>query len=178
MNGVDKCDQFLASYSFCHETVKCLKKVFVRMFELSWQLSIVWWFFLKYWVWRKYQSHKLYRVELTHQLVQRLLDCKASSENSYYCAGRWPAKMNEVHLVGKHCCVLCGYKKKDRKYARKKTNYCARCDKFVCKDCFELYHTKSNPVWKHLEYFWYSFLFIFITWHIYNIVFSKRAVDN
>ena len=65
--------------------------------------------------------------------------------------------MNEVHLVGKHypeskhplrkCCVLCGYKKKDRKYARKKTsNYCARCDKFVCKNCFELYHTKSNPV--------------------------------
>ena len=42
MNGVDKCDQFLASYSFCHKTVKWLKKVFVRMFELSWQLSIVW----------------------------------------------------------------------------------------------------------------------------------------
>ena len=65
--------------------------------------------------------------------------------------------MNEVHLVGKHypeskhplrkCCVLCVYKKKDRKYTRKKaSNYCARCDKFVSKDCFGLYHTKSNPV--------------------------------
>ena len=95
-------------------------------------------------------SRKLYRVELIHQLVQPLLDCKAPGEISYYCAGRRPAKMNEVHLVGKHypeskhlwrkCCVLCGYKKKDRKYARKKTsNYCAKCDNFLYKDCFELY---------------------------------------
>ena len=63
--------------------------------------------------------------------------------------------MNEVRLVGKHyqeskhplrkCCVLCGYKKKDGNYARKKTsNSCAKCDKFVCKDCFELYPTKIN----------------------------------
>ena len=67
-------------------------------------------------------SRKLYRVELIHQLVQPLLDCKASDEISYYCAGRRPAKVNEVHLVGKHypesknlwrkCCVLCGIRKK------------------------------------------------------------------
>ena len=50
----------------------------------------------------KYQSHKLYRVELIHQLVQSLLDYKASSEISYFGAGRRPAEMNEVRLVGKH----------------------------------------------------------------------------
>ena len=104
----------------------------------------------------KYQSHKLYRVQLIHQIVQPLLDFKASGEISYYCAGRRSAKMNEVHLVGKHypeskhpskkCCVLCGYKKKDGKYARKKTsNYSVKCDKFLCKDRFELYRNESNP---------------------------------
>ena len=90
------------------------------------------------------------------RFLSKLLDCKASSEISYYGAGRRPAEMNDVRLVGKHYpeskhllrkwYVLCGYKKKKGKYARKKTsNYCAKCDKFVCKDCFELYHTKSNP---------------------------------
>ena len=42
------------------------------------------------------------------------------------------------------CCV--DTRKKKGKYARKKTSdYCAKCDKFLCKDCFELYHTKGNP---------------------------------
>ena len=81
------------------------------------------------------------------RFLSKLLDCKASGEISYYGAGRRPAEMNNVRLVGKHypesrhpfkkCCVLCGYKKKDGKYARKKTsNYCANCDKCVCKDGF------------------------------------------
>ena len=58
----------------------------------------------------------------------KLLDCKVSDEISYYDAGKRPAEMNDVRLVGKHypeskhplrkCCVLCGYKKKDGKYAR------------------------------------------------------------
>ena len=88
--------------------------------------------------------------------LSKLLDCKASGEISYYGAGRRPAEMNDVRLVGKHypeskhslrkCGVLCGYKKKDGKYARKKiSNHCAKCEKFVCEDCFELYRTKSNP---------------------------------
>lgn len=34
MNGVDKCDQYLASYPFCRKTVKWWKKVFVHLFEL------------------------------------------------------------------------------------------------------------------------------------------------
>ena len=78
----------------------------------------------------KYQTHKLYRVELIHQPVQPLLDCKASGEISYYSVGRWPPKMNEVHLVGKHYpeskhplrkyCMLCGYKYKDGKHPLKK----------------------------------------------------------
>ena len=90
------------------------------------------------------------------RFLLKLLDFKASGEISYYGTGGRPAEMNDVRLVGKHypeskhplrkCGVLCGYKKKDGKYACKKTsNYCVKCDKFVCKDCFELYHTKSNP---------------------------------
>ena len=77
--------------------------------------------------------------------LSKLLDWKASSGISYCGARRRPAEMNDVSLVGKHYPerkhplrkydVLCGYKKKDGKYAPKKTsNYCAKWDKFVCKD--------------------------------------------
>jgi len=37
MNGVDKCDQYLASYTFCRKTIKWWKKVFVRV--LNWLSS-------------------------------------------------------------------------------------------------------------------------------------------
>ena len=135
--------------------MKWWKKVFVIIFQLAVINSMVIYFRNNPEFAAKYQSHKLCRVQLIHQLAQPLLDCKASGEISYYGAGRRPAKINEVRLVVKHypeskhllkkCCLLCGYKKKGGKYAYKKiSNYCAKCDKFVCKDCFELYHTKSN----------------------------------
>ena len=64
------------------------------------------------------------------RFFSELFDCKEFGEISYYSAGRRPAKINDVRLVGKHypeskhplrkCCVLCRYKQKDRKYARKK----------------------------------------------------------
>ena len=69
MNGVDKCDQFLPSYTFCCKTVKWWKKVFVRMFELSVINSMVIYNKNNPVFAAKYQSHKLYRVELIHQLV-------------------------------------------------------------------------------------------------------------
>ena len=69
--------------------------------------------------------------------------------------GRRPSSIN-VRMKGKHfsssrhpvrrrCCV-CGYKKgASGQYKDTKTsNYCVKCDKFLCKSCFETYHTKSN----------------------------------
>ena len=76
MNGVDKCDQFLVSYPLCRKTVKWWKQVFVRMFELAVINSVVIYFRNNPEFAGKYQSHKLYRAELIHQLVQPLLNCK------------------------------------------------------------------------------------------------------
>ena len=69
--------------------------------------------------------------------------------------GRRPSSI-DVRMKGKHfsssrhpvcrrCCV-CGYKKGvSGQYKDTKTsNYCVKCDKFLCKSCFETYHTKSN----------------------------------
>ena len=40
-------------------------------------------------------------------------------------------------------CVCCGYKKgTNKKHKDTKTNFCVKCDKFVCKSCFEFYYTK------------------------------------
>ena len=56
------------------------------------------------------------------RFLSKLLDCKAPGKISYYGAGRRPAEMNDMRLVGKHypeskhplrkCGALCGYKKK------------------------------------------------------------------
>ena len=43
-------------------------------------------------------------------------------------------------------CTACGYKTdKNGKQSRKKTsNYCEKCDLYICKDCFEKFHTRSK----------------------------------
>ena len=155
MNGVDRCDQYLASYTFCRKTIKWWKKIFIRVFELS-VINAMILYHLNYPEKEaKYQSHKKFRLELVHQLVQPLLDVKAE-RNVYGTPGRCP-DVNAARLQGKHfpeskhpdrkCCVVCGYKKKrNGKVAYTKTsNYCAKCEKFLCKNCFAGYHTKSNP---------------------------------
>ena len=43
-------------------------------------------------------------------------------------------------------CAVQMQEEKKGKYASKKTsNHCAKCEEFVCKDCYEFYHIKSNP---------------------------------
>ena len=69
--------------------------------------------------------------------------------------GRGPSSV-DVRMKGKHfsssrhpirrrCCV-CGYKKgASGQYKDTNTsNYCVKCDKFLCKSCFETCYTKSN----------------------------------
>ena len=62
----------------------------------------------------------------------------------------------ENRLIGKHfaeskypqgkTCTSCGYKKdaKGRQSRKKTYNFCRKCDRFICKDCFQQYHTKSK----------------------------------
>jgi len=154
MNGVDKCDQYLSSYTFCRKTVKWWKKVFVRVFELCVINSMIIYFKKHPEFQQKYQSHKKFREMLVHDLVQPLLDKISSGEIVY--GKRKPNDIAANRLTGKHfsvskfperkACHNCGHSKSKNGYKGKKTNmYCPKCDKFICKACFEPYHTLSNP---------------------------------
>ena len=100
---------------------------------------------------RDHPQYKLFKLGNLPQLLNEV------------CAKRYKSNQNlsaDEQIVGTRCRVqfiqympkkptkfglVCSVDK-DEKYARKKTlNYCVKCDKFVCKDCFELYHTKSTP---------------------------------
>ena len=78
-------------------------------------------------------------------MVQPLLDERADS-NSNNSIGTF-GTFDEQCLYGKHFAVNCGYQKgPDGKQTRTKTcNFCNKCQKYICTDCFEMYHTKSNP---------------------------------
>ena len=90
-------------------------------------------------------------------MVQPLLDTRENWETSNILStpGR-PADTDVLHLRGKHfpismypkpkTCTACGYKTdKNYKQPRKKTsNYCEKCDLYVCKDCFEKFDSRSK----------------------------------
>ena len=100
---------------------------------------------------QKRQAHRAYRTMLIHELVQSLLDLK-NSEIVW-----WQTTTHEKRLKRKHfpsnrhhqrkCCAVCAYTRNTKgKQSRKNTsNYCVKCDKFICKDCFENFHVKCNP---------------------------------
>ena len=139
---------------FSRKTIKWWKKVFVRLFEFSVINNMIIYHNRHPDLANKYQSHKKYREELIHELVQPLLDRKVD-ENVYPVTGPRPIAINDNRLQGKHfpeskhpqrkTCTLCGYKKKNGKQIKKKTsNFCVKCEKFICKGSFEKYHTQRT----------------------------------
>ena len=130
--------------------------MFFRLFELCIINAMVLHFAANTDFAKRRQAHELFRIQLAQELVQPLLDTKAQVGNVVHCPvpGRRSFE-NDKRLQGKHfaesrhpkrgCCVCCGYKKgTNKKYKDKKTsNFYLKCDQFVCKNCFENYHTKS-----------------------------------
>ena len=99
---------------------------------------------------KKRQAHKLFRIQLVYELVQPLLNCIADGEGDIHSPGVGrKTSLDELRLKGKHFperlhpkrgrCSVCGYKKgPNKKYKDIKTsNYCRKCEKFICKGCFE-----------------------------------------
>ena len=78
MNGVDKCDQFLSYYALSRKSKKWWKKVFFRMVEVSVLNAMVLYFKVHPALQNHRQAHKAFRHTLVHQLVQHLLDARAS----------------------------------------------------------------------------------------------------
>ena len=56
-----------------------------------------------------------------------------------------------VRSSGKHFCIVCAYEKNSvGKYKETKTsNFCEKCNVYVCKNCFERDHTHSQPKRKY-----------------------------
>ena len=103
MNGVDKCDQYLSSYSLCRKSMKWWKKVFFRMFELAIINAMVLYFDQNESLAKNRSSHKHFRISLIHELVHPLFTQRADTTSplSVSTPGR-KAISTEKRLKGKH----------------------------------------------------------------------------
>ena len=149
-------DQHISYYSLTQrKTIKWWKKVFWGMVDIS--ILNSWIIYSANFSDGEITSHRMFRIELAHDLVQPLLTLKANPECpvSYLTKGQRPSA-SEKRLLGKHFpyqkgkrerCVVC-YKEKTASGKRKDTKtsvYCSKCDVSLCiGTCFEDYHTKSK----------------------------------
>ena len=157
MGGVDRCDQYLASYSMQRKTKKWWKKIFYRLIELSVINAYILFCHFNPEFSKRNRSHYRFRELLIHELVQPLLNDRADPNNVAQQENRGrPNDIDSTRLRGKHfaisrfpvrrTCTSCGYQKNEHnKQTRKKTcNYCEKCKLFICKQCFTKFHTKSR----------------------------------
>ena len=92
-------------------------------------------------------------------MVQILLDARADPNDGANVERNGRASTSDsLRLSGKQfpksvyqkksVCSACGYKtlngKKTRKQTTKTTNFCVKCNKYICKKWFEDYHTRSQ----------------------------------
>lgn len=156
MGGVDLADQQLSYYSLTQRrTIKWWKKVFWRLIDIA--IINSWIVFRSNNSHSKIRSQRDFRLVLVGQLVQPLLDLKASPDCPQVLLshkGR-KASSTDKRLLGKHFaykastrdrCRVCSKRKSStgKKLDTKTKNFCPKCDVFLCLgDCFERYHTKS-----------------------------------
>ena len=158
MGGVDLMDQHLSYYSMTtRRTLKWWKKVFWRLVDMS--IVNGWIIFRHNCPESDIKSHREFRIQLIEELVQPLLDLRASTDCPKYLLstkGRPPAS-DEKHLLGKHfaykssmhrrCCV-CSMKISPvtkKKKDTKTQNFCQKCGVHLCVGtCFEVYHTHTS----------------------------------
>ena len=103
-----------------------------------------------------WQAHKYFREALAHELAPELLDAKEKPHNENTGVSASCQSKALFRLKGKHSsvskyhkrgrCVKCGYQKnQSKKYKDKKTpNFCDKCSKLICKECFQVYHNISQ----------------------------------
>ena len=148
MNGVDKCDQHLASYSIDRKTLKWWKKIFFRVLDVCILNAMITYTTYDPTFKQKKCSHKCFRLELIDQLVQlhiynNVPRVRHSNIQINRLKGRHFPVSKHPHRV---VCTNCGYQKVNGKQRRTKvSNLCEQCNKFICKNCFADYHTKNNP---------------------------------
>jgi len=155
MGGVDLADQHLSYYSLTQRrTIKWWKKVFWRLLDIS--IINSWVIFRTNSPDSKIKSQREFRLELVRQLVQPLLDLKASTDCPAALQSHQGRKVVscDKRLTGKHFahkstdrkrCYICSKRKSStgKKVDIKTRTYCPKCDVFLCHGkCFEDFHTK------------------------------------
>lgn len=151
MGGVDLTDQNLSYYSMTNKkTLKWWKKVFWRFIDIC--IINSWIIFRHNNPQSPIKTQQVFRLKLIEELVQQLLDLKASTNCPPYLCSRVSVS-TEKRLIGKHFaykntkqgrCRVCSQKKNGKKDT-KTQNYCQKCGIFLCiGQCFEDFHTKSS----------------------------------
>ena len=164
MGGVDKCDQYLSYYALTRKSMKWWKKVFFRLFEMCIVNAMCIFFEKNPEFAKKKNSHKIFRLELVHEMVQLYLDIRTDEEletrGRHISMTTMPHSRRQtddnVRLRGKHFavrmdvrrkCTMCAYKRNPSTGKRMNTrtnDYCEKCEKYVCKSCFKTFHTVSK----------------------------------
>ena len=157
MGGVDLTDQHLSYYSLSNRrTIKWWKKVFWRLVDLC--IVNAWIIYrCNYPNDSDINSQKAFRVKLAEELVQPLLNLRASTDcPDYLNVHRGKSATSETHLKGKHfpsksqqrgrCCVCSRQQSSTgRRKDTKTQNYCKKCNAFLCfGSCFEVYRTRTS----------------------------------
>ena len=100
----------------------------------------------------KSRVYKDYRLRLVYELMQPLLD----HYNSRTSGRTKEPSSGADRLKGKHftsskhpicrCSAVCAHVRRANgtQWRKKTSSYCSKCEKFICKKCFEKYHTKRN----------------------------------
>ena len=155
MGGVDRSDQLLSYYGFCHKTVKWWRRAAFHLIDMA----VINAYIIHASSANKKLTHELFRIQLAKEL---LLDASLDvSEDVPVSHGRIQrplppqARLTERHFPdhlpctpgGKKAqseCVVCSRKKG---HGRKTTTYiCKQCHLPMCIiPCFELHHTKVDP---------------------------------
>jgi hypothetical protein len=157
MGGVDRSDQLLSYYGFTHRTVKWWRRAAFHLFDMAIVNSYV--LYSSVHSSRKL-THEQFRIELAKELL--LQASVKVADDMPACHGRLQrplppqARLTERHFPshlpstpsgrrGQKECVVCS---KKRGHGRKTTSFmCNQCQHPMCIiPCFELYHTKVDPV--------------------------------
>ena len=157
MGGVDKSDQLLSYYGFCHRTVKWWRRGFFHLLDMAVVNAYVLYTLSEH-TGRKL-THEQFRIELAKGLLMEV--AINPSEDMLTTPGPQPrplpppARLTERHFParlpdipsgkkGQSNCTVCSGK---RGRGRKTTTFmCGQCLLPMCVvPCFELYHTKVDP---------------------------------
>ena len=150
MGGVDKSDQLLSYYGFCHRTFKWWRRAFFHLLDVAVVNAYI-----------MYQqsaqgpklTHKMFRVELAKEmLLYAGLDTQAIPRTPSLPLS---SRLTERHFLEKipptksgkptqQDCSVCSKRKEGQRVTT--TFRCKQCQKALCVvPCFELHHTHQDP---------------------------------